>query len=266
MVFINLEKVLFLKLKEIDYKNTFSKRTIKSRNEFEENIIIDEVNFTCYTNCIWCGQAIDTGRICSDLAKMHTRKKNQMDEFKCPHKTRDGDICDYFTFLKIKFKYGVNLYNPKISKYNTSKYFSLPLLSISTLTSFAVVLQLFVNRFSVLNSYPPNVPQQEYQQVIYQQPQYQPGYMPNVQPSNYQPGYIPTASPNYQPPQYQPGNQFNAPPINNQQPQYKPGYEPTSQPSDNLQPQNQPGYEPIAPSSNDQSLSQPGNEPNAPPS
>ena len=138
------------------------------------------------------------------------------------------------------------------------------ILSISTLTSFAVVLQLFVNRFSVLNSYPPNVPQQEYQQVIYQQPQYQPGYMPNVQPSNYQPGYIPTASPNYQPPQYQPGNQFNAPPINNQQPQYKPGYEPTSQPSDNLQPQNQPGYEPIAPSSNDQSLCQPGNEPNAP--
>ena len=121
------------KLKEIDYKNTFSKRTIKSRNEFEENIIIDEVNFICYTNCIWCGQAIDTGRICSDLAKMHTRKKNQMDQFKCPHKTRDGDICDYFTFLKIKFKYGVNLYNPKISKYNTSKYFSLPLLSISTL-------------------------------------------------------------------------------------------------------------------------------------
>ena len=65
------------KLKEIDSKNMFNKRTIKSRNEFEENIIIDEVNFICYTKCIWCGQAIDTGKICSNLEMMRTKKKKR---------------------------------------------------------------------------------------------------------------------------------------------------------------------------------------------
>ena len=58
-------------------------------------------------------------------------------------------------------------------------------------------MQMFVNRFSVLNLPLVNTPQQPYQPGIYQQ-----GYDPNINQVNYQPGYIPTVQPNYQPPQY----------------------------------------------------------------
>ena len=140
------------------------------------------------------------------------------------------------------------------------------IISVLTLTPFVVIVQIFVNRFSVLNLPLVNAPQQPYQQIIYQQPQYQnqQGYDPNIKPANYQPGYIPTAQPNYQPPQYQNGNISNAPPSNGQQVQINPGYEPTMNQIDYQEPGNQPGFEPIAPQSNDQSLLQQGSESNQP--
>ena len=97
------------------------------------------------------------------------------------------------------------------------------MLYIATLTSFEIIMQMLVNRFSVLNLPLVNTPQQPYQPGIYQQ-----GYDPNINQVNYQPGYIPTVQPNYQPPKYQNGNISNDPPSYEQQVQYKPGNEPKS--------------------------------------
>ena len=141
-----------------------------------------------------------------------------------------------------------------------SGYFNFTkILYIATLTPFEIILQMFVNRFSVLNLPLVNTPQQPYQPGIYQQ-----GYDPNINQVNYQPGYIPTVKPNYQPPQYQNGNISNAPPSYEQQVQYKPGNEPTVNQINYQEQGNQPGFEPIAPQSNEQSLIQPGNESNRP--
>lgn len=134
---------------------------------------------------------------------------------------------------------------------------------IIMLTPLVVIVQILVNRFSVLNLPLLNTSKQSYQPAIYQPGIYQPQFQyqqendPNIEPANYQPENIPTTQPNYQPPQYQDGN---APPSYEQQIQNKPGNEPSVK----QEPGNQPGNEPIAPQSSDQALFGPGNESNRP--
>ena len=111
----------------------FTKRKLKTQCDFEDNIISDDVEFICYTKCIGCGKNIDIGNICTNLNNMNIKNNNGIDMIKCYHKDKKGKECDYYNCLKLKFRYGMELFNNKVSNYSMSKFFNLPLLSPTNL-------------------------------------------------------------------------------------------------------------------------------------
>ena len=92
-------------------KETFLKRKLKSKNEWEDNIISDDVRYICYSKCIGCCKVIDIGKLCSNFSLMQIRNKNGIDMFRCINKSKEGKTCDYYNFLKIRFRYGNELFN-----------------------------------------------------------------------------------------------------------------------------------------------------------
>ena len=111
----------------------FTKRKLKTQCDFEDNIILDDVEFICYTKCIGCGKNIDIGKICSNLNNMNVKNNNGIDMIKCYHKDKKGKECEYYNCLKLKLRYGMELFNNKVSNSSMSKFFSLPLLSPTAL-------------------------------------------------------------------------------------------------------------------------------------
>ena len=127
-----------LNLKTIKSKNSteivsFTQRTLKSLAEFERNILLDDVVFICYIKCVHCGNVIDIGKMCSNLSFMQTKNQNGIDLFKCTHKLPDGENCDYYNSIRLKFKYGVELFNTKIFQYTSCKSYNIVLLNTNTL-------------------------------------------------------------------------------------------------------------------------------------
>jgi hypothetical protein len=114
-------------------KESYKKRIFKTNNKYEENIISDDVRFTCYTRCIGCGKVIDIGKLCSNLSNMHIRIRNGLDMIKCYHRSKDGKNCDYYNCLRLKFRYGTELFNSKLTRLSTSKNFNIPLLTTTSL-------------------------------------------------------------------------------------------------------------------------------------
>ena len=111
----------------------FTKRKLKTECDFEDNIISDNVEFICYMKCIGCGQNIDIGKICSNLNNINVKNNNEIDMIKCYHKDKKGKECDYYNCLKLKFRYGMELFNNKVSNFSMSKFFNLSLLSPTAL-------------------------------------------------------------------------------------------------------------------------------------
>ena len=114
-------------------KESYKKRIFKTNNKYEENIISDDVRYTCYTRCIGCGKVIDIGKLCSNLSNMHIRIRNGLDMIKCYHRSKDGKNCDYYNCLRLKFRYGTELFNSKLTRLSTSKNFNIPLLTTTSL-------------------------------------------------------------------------------------------------------------------------------------
>ena len=135
--------VQLLKLGKINYKlflsklsqnkETFFKRDLKSRNEFEDRIVSDDVRYTCYSKCIGCGNIIDIGKLCANLSLMKLKNQNGIDMVRCTHKSKDGKSCDYYNCLRLKFRYGAELFNPKLSKFSSCNDLNMTLLSTSSL-------------------------------------------------------------------------------------------------------------------------------------
>ena len=107
----------------------FSKRTLKSECDNDDHIISDDVKFTCYTKCIGCGKVIDIGKISNNLKSMKAKNSNGISMIKCYNKDKLGKPCEYYNCLRLKFRYGTELYNHKLNNFSTSKYFNIPLLS-----------------------------------------------------------------------------------------------------------------------------------------
>ena len=64
---------------------------------------------------------------------MNIKNNNGIDMIKCYHKDKKGKECDYYNCLKLKFRYGMELFNNKVSNSSMSKFFNLPLLSPTNL-------------------------------------------------------------------------------------------------------------------------------------
>ena len=114
-------------------KEAYFKRSLKSRSEWEDSIISDDVRYICYSKCIGCCRVLDIGKICSKLSNMHIKNQSGIDMVKCTYKNKDGTSCDYYNFLRIKFRYGQELFNPKLTKLSTCRNLNMPLLSTTTL-------------------------------------------------------------------------------------------------------------------------------------
>lgn len=132
---LNLEKnnKKVIQSKKSKNKELFSKRVFRGKCNYEENIISDNIKYICYTKCVQCGKVIDIGKICHNLSLMNIKNYNGVDMVKCYNKDKKGKSCEYYNCLKLRFRYGIELYNHKINKLATSKYFNIPLLSPSTL-------------------------------------------------------------------------------------------------------------------------------------
>ena len=124
-------KILISKLSQ--NKEIYFKRSLKSRSEWEDCIVSDDVKFTCYSKCIGCGKVIDIGKLCANLSLMHLKNQNGIDMVRCTHKSKDGKSCDYYNCLRLKFRYGAELYNPKFSKLSTCRNLNMTLLSTCSL-------------------------------------------------------------------------------------------------------------------------------------
>lgn len=114
-------------------KETYFKRVLKTNDKYEEKVISDDVRYKCYSRCIGCGKVIDIGKICSNLSTMHIRIRNGLDMIKCYHRSKDGKNCDCYNCLRLKFRYGTELFNSKLTRLSTSKSFNLPLLTTTSL-------------------------------------------------------------------------------------------------------------------------------------
>ena len=114
-------------------KESFIKRSLKSRNEWEDMIISNDIKYTCFSKCIGCGKIIDIGKICANLSLMHLKNQNGIDMVRCSHKGKDGKSCDYYNCLRLKFRYGEELFNPKITKFSSCKNYNVTLLSTCSL-------------------------------------------------------------------------------------------------------------------------------------
>ena len=111
----------------------FTKRALKSECDHEDNIISDDVKYVCYTKCIGCGKVMDIGKVCVNLKNMNVKNYNGIDMIKCYNKDKKGKACEYYNSLKLKFRYGTELYNHTLTNVTTSKYFNMPLLSPTAL-------------------------------------------------------------------------------------------------------------------------------------
>ena len=127
---INL-KVILSKLSK--NKESFTKRSLKSRNEWEDSIISDDVRYICYSKCIGCGKIIDIGKLCANLSSMHLKNQNGIDMVRCTHKSKDGKSCDYYNCLRLKFRYGAELFSSKLTKMSTCRNLNMTLLSTASL-------------------------------------------------------------------------------------------------------------------------------------
>ena len=111
----------------------FSKRTLNSECDYEDNIISEDVKYICYTKCIGCGKVIDIGKVCNNLKDMVAKNYNGIDMIKCYNKDINGKVCQYYNSLKLKFRYGTELFNHKLMNYSTSKFYNIPLFSPTAL-------------------------------------------------------------------------------------------------------------------------------------
>ena len=114
-------------------KETYTKRSLKSRNEWEDSIISDDVRYICYSKCIGCGKIIDIGKLCANLNYIHLKNQNGIDMVRCTHKSIDGKSCDYYNCLRLKFRYGAELFSPKLTKISTCRNLNMTLLSTASL-------------------------------------------------------------------------------------------------------------------------------------
>jgi hypothetical protein len=130
---LDKENMVLLQSKISRNKESYLKRIFKTNNKYEEKIISDDVRYKCYTRCIGCGKVIDIGKLCSNLSNMHIRIRNGLDMIKCYHRSKDGNNCDYYNCLRLKFRYGTELFNSKLTRLSTSKNFNLPLLTTTSL-------------------------------------------------------------------------------------------------------------------------------------
>ena len=143
---INIKKILTQLSKN---KEAYIKRTLKSREEWEEYIISDDVRYICYSKCIGCCKILDIGKICSNLSTMQVKSQSGIDMVRCTHKNKDGSHCEYYNFLKLKFRYGAELFNPKLTKFSTCKNFNMPLLSTTTLKEKLLDISKYYNELDL---------------------------------------------------------------------------------------------------------------------
>ena len=64
---------------------------------------------------------------------MKVKNNGGIDMIKCNNKDKFGKPCEYYNVLYLKFRFGTELYNSKLSNYSTSRYFKIPLLSPTSL-------------------------------------------------------------------------------------------------------------------------------------
>ena len=143
---INIKKMLTQLSKN---KEAYIKRTLKSSDDWEDNIISDDVRYICYSKCIGCCKILDIGKICSNLSTMQVKNQSGIDMVRCTHKNKDGTYCEYYNFLKLKFRYGAELFNPKLTKLSTCRNFNVPLLSPSTLKEKLLDISKYYNELEL---------------------------------------------------------------------------------------------------------------------
>ena len=148
--FLKLDKqnLQMLTTKLSNLKDSYNKRVLKSNNKWENSIISDDVRFICYTKCIGCGKVIDIGKLCSNLSSLQIQNQNGVDMVKCCHKNKDGKNCEFFNYLRLKFKYGAELYNQKLSKFSTCKDFNIPLISTNSLKERLIEISKYYKDFN----------------------------------------------------------------------------------------------------------------------
>ena len=137
-------------------------RTLKNL-EKDENIFSNDVEFVCFSECPYCKKAINIAKLCSNLSttKFIKDPNNKADKIKCPNKTKDNKYCDRPSVQKLKFQFGIELFNQSNESsciYNNDDYFLLSpttikqkLLSIANLcknNNFDV--ELFKEKYSEL--------------------------------------------------------------------------------------------------------------------
>ena len=74
-------------------------------------------------------KVIDIGKVCNNLKDMVAKNYNGIDMIKCYNKDINGKVCQYYNSLKLKFRYGTELFNHKLMNYSTSKFYNIPLFS-----------------------------------------------------------------------------------------------------------------------------------------
>ena len=115
------------------YPFMYRSRTLKNANT-DENIVSDDVQFVAYSQCYYCKNIINLGKLCSNLSsiKFITDKKTEIDKIKCPNKTKDNKYCEKYNEQKLTFQFGVELFNFDLEYESTCNYLSVPLFSPST--------------------------------------------------------------------------------------------------------------------------------------
>ena len=104
-------------------------RTLKNL-EKDENIFSNDVEFVCFSECPYCKKIINLAKLCSNLSTTRFIKdpNNGADKIKCPNKAKDNRYCDRHSAQKLKFQFGVELFNQHNESsciYNNDNYFLL---------------------------------------------------------------------------------------------------------------------------------------------
>lgn len=133
------------------YPFMYRSRTLKNANT-DENIVSDDVQFVAYSQCYYCKNIINLGKLCSNLSsiKFITDKKTEIDKIKCPNKTKDNKYCEKYNEQKLTFQFGVELFNFDLEYESTCNYLSVPLFSPSTVKK---KLLLIVNNLPKNNNF-----------------------------------------------------------------------------------------------------------------
>ena len=116
------------------YPFMYRSRTLKNADT-DENIVSDDVQFVGYSQCYFCKNIINLGKLCSNLSTtiFIKDKKTEIDKIKCPNKTQDNKNCEKYNEQKLIFQFGVELFNFDLEYESTCSYLSVPLFSPSTL-------------------------------------------------------------------------------------------------------------------------------------